>query len=135
MADESVELVSPDGTITASLPVVLAAMLQKHRGWKKPSRRPVTRARKPAEPVADTLNPAATCDADLPGDIVFAASAYTTVVDPETGEKIRVLKTHCRNEHEYTPENTKLRIRDGKAYRECQNCLGGRRSRAAAKRA
>lgn len=83
---------------------------------------------------ADELNPAAACDDDLPDGITFADSAYTTVVDPDTGEKIRVLKTHCRNDHEYTPENTKIRLRGSKAYRECQTCLKGRRERAKAKK-
>lgn len=83
----------------------------------------------------DIIDPAAACDDDLPEGIVFADSAYTTVVDKETGEKIRVLKTHCRNGHEYSTENTKIRVRDDKAYRECQTCLAGRKQRAANKRA
>lgn len=80
------------------------------------------------------LNPNAACDDDLPDGIVFADSAYTTIVDEETGEKIRVLKTHCRNGHEYSPENTKIKLREDKAYRECQTCLASRRARAAAKK-
>lgn len=79
------------------------------------------------------LNNEATCDDDLPDGIVFAESAYTTVVDEETGEKVRVLKTHCRNGHEYAGANVKIRVRDGKAHRECQTCLKARRARANAK--
>lgn len=82
----------------------------------------------PAEPVTE-LNPEAECDDDLPEGIVFADSAYETVVDEETGEEVRVLKTHCRNGHAYAG-NVKIRVRGDKAYRECQTCLKGRRTRA-----
>lgn len=85
-------------------------------------------------PAAVEVNNEATCDDDLPDGVVFADSAYTTVVDKATGEKIRVLKTHCRNDHEYAGANVKIRVRDGKAYRECQTCLKARRARSAAKR-
>lgn len=83
---------------------------------------------------ADEPNPEAACDDDLPDGIVFADSAYDVVIDKETGEEIRVLKTHCRNGHEYAG-NVKIRVRGNKAYRECQTCLSGRKARAAAKRA
>lgn len=89
----------------------------------------------PAAQDDDGLDPAAACDDDLPEGITFAASAYTTVIDEKTGEKIKVLKTHCVNKHEYSPDNTKIRVRDSKAHRECQTCLKGRRARAVAKKA
>jgi|688.fasta_scaffold271172_1 hypothetical protein len=129
------------------LPENLAQLLIKNRGWKEAgrrTRRPTPpRPPEPAVPTpvstpvptadGDTLNPAATCDDDLPDGITFADGAYTTVVDPVTGEKVRVLKTHCRNGHEYTPGNAKLRLREDKAYRECQTCLKARRARGAAR--
>ena len=74
----------------------------------------------------------ATCDDDLPDGITFAESAYETVIDEKTGEQIRVLKTHCRNGHEYHG-NVKIRVRGDQAYRECQQCLKARRARASEK--
>lgn len=31
-------------------------------------------------------------------------------------------KTHCKNGHEFTPENTRLRVRKGHTRRECKIC-------------
>lgn len=101
---------------------------------------PVIETGEPDAPIAkrskspNSIDHSAACDDDLPDGITFADSAYTTVVDEETGENIRVLKTHCRNDHEYSPENTRIKVRGDKAYRECQTCLAGRKLRAAAKR-
>lgn len=144
-----VEIIKGDHEV--QLPDTLAALLIKHRGWKlgdgeelevdEPAApEPVIATSRASakeevvEEVVEDLNPEAACDDDLPEGIVFADSAYETVVNEETGEEIRVLKTHCRNGHEYAG-NVKIRIRGDKAYRECQTCLSGRKARAAAKRA
>jgi hypothetical protein len=146
-----VRIENADGTLVADVPDSLARLVIERHDWHKtrrsvPARDPldfgkardedasvVTEA-EDGEAVEDGLDPAATCDDELPEGITFADSAYETVVDPATGEKVRVLKTHCRNGHEYAG-NVKLRLRGDKAYRECQTCLAGRRTRAKEKAA
>lgn len=41
--------------------------------------------------------------------------------------------THCRNGHEFTPENTIVRT-DGRGYRKCKACCNARNSRTAKQR-
>jgi len=31
-------------------------------------------------------------------------------------------KTHCRKKHEYTPENTRIKSKQGKKYQQCKTC-------------
>ena len=40
-------------------------------------------------------------------------------------------KSHCPRGHPYTPENTRVRLRDGTARRECRECNFARHRRAA----
>lgn len=111
-----------NGDVTVELPPLLAALLVEHRGWK------AARPRRAARSVA-----AVSSDADLPEGVTFAASAYKTVVDEATGEKIKVLKTDCRNGHPYSGDNVKIVVRGPHAYRECQTCLRGRNDRKRAR--
>lgn len=56
-----------------------------------------------------------------------AAKARELLADPAgtpNGEK-----THCAQGHEYAPENTRVRIRDGYPRRECRTCENARRRR------
>lgn len=120
-----------NGEVAVELPDTLAQLLVKNRGWKaKRGRapRPVKAAPVKAAPPLD----AATSDDELPDGITFAASAYTTVVN-EDGEKVRVLKTDCRNGHPYAGDNVKIVVRGVHAYRECQTCLRGRNERKRAR--
>lgn len=139
-------IVSADGQ-EAEVPPKLGELLIKYRDWQaadgsyQPEPPTHTSRLGATEDDADIDSEyaaagldAATCDDDLPDGVVFADSAYTTTVDKQTGEKVRVLKTHCRNKHLYTPDSVKIRIRAGKATRECQNCLVGRKARAAEKK-
>ena len=55
-----------------------------------------------------------------------AARAVATEVDVATltrepPPKLRELRTHCRDNHEYTPENTRM---DGRGRRVCKTCEG-----------
>lgn len=120
---DAAAVVVEEETVEVAAPVII-----------EPEPEPEAEAEFPVTNVtAGEINNEAACDDDLPEGVVFAESAYTTIVDKETGEKIRVLKTHCVNKHEYAGENVKIRVRDGKAYRECQTCLKARRARANAK--
>jgi hypothetical protein len=38
------------------------------------------------------------------------------------GNDANARKTHCVNGHEFTPENTRIRIRDGRISRDCRAC-------------
>lgn len=43
-------------------------------------------------------------------------------------------KTHCKNNHEYTDANTRIRIRDGREVRVCRECERIRQSSRRAKK-
>ena len=136
------ELENPDGTIAATLPEGLAGLLVEHRGWKPldPSAELVRFGRSAELEVFPTseaaaivlINDQAAHDDDLPDGVVFAPSAYETVL--VDGEKVRRLKTHCRNGHAYEG-NVRIQVRACKAYRECLTCTTGRRARAKTKTA
>ena len=50
-----------------------------------------------------------------------AAEVYVATLTRKPPPKLRELRTHCHDNHEYTPENTRM---DGRGRRVCKTCEG-----------
>jgi len=66
-------------------------------------------------------DPAACQQRRLDAARALATEVYVATLARKPPPKLRELRTHCRDNHEYTPENTRM---DGRGRRVCKTCEG-----------
>jgi hypothetical protein len=66
-------------------------------------------------------DPAACQQRRLDAARALATEVYVATLARKPPPKLRELRTHCRDNHEYTPENTRM---DGRGRRVCKMCEG-----------